>query len=61
MLYLGASSRYQKIFMNLFKTVYYSDALDIIISLYCLTWGARCSSVERAFAHGAMGRWIDPS
>ena len=22
---------------------------------------ARCSSVVRAFAHGAMGRWIDPS
>ena len=29
MLYLGTSSRYQKIFMNLFKTVYYSVALDI--------------------------------
>ena len=24
-------------------------------------WGARCSSVVRAFAHGAMGRQIDPS
>ena len=23
--------------------------------------GARCSSMVRAFAHGAMGRWIDPS
>ena len=23
--------------------------------------GARCSSVVRAFAHGAMGRWIDIS
>ena len=23
--------------------------------------GARCSSVVRAFAHGAIGRWIDPS
>ena len=23
--------------------------------------GARCSSVARAFAHGAMGRRIDPS
>ena len=22
---------------------------------------ARCSSVVRAFAHGAMGRWINPS
>ena len=27
---------------------------------YNLT-GARCSSVVRAFAHGAMGRQIDPS
>ena len=25
------------------------------------TEGARCSSVVRAFAHGAMGRRIDPS
>ena len=24
-------------------------------------WGARCSSVVRAFAHGTMGRRIDPS
>ena len=23
--------------------------------------GAKCSSVVRAFAHGAMGHWIDPS
>ena len=23
-------------------------------------WGARCSSVVRAFAHGAMGHRIDP-
>ena len=23
--------------------------------------GARCSSVVRAFAHGVMGRWINPS
>ena len=29
------------------------------IVLFCL--GARCSSVVRAFAHGAMGRRIDPS
>ena len=29
----------------------------------CMTMyvGARCSSVVRAFAHGAMGRRIDPS
>ena len=24
-------------------------------------WGARCSSVVRAFAHSAMGHRIDPS
>ena len=24
-------------------------------------WGARCSSVVRAFAHGVMGRRINPS
>ena len=27
----------------------------------CTECGARCSSVVRAFAHGAMGRLIDPS
>ena len=29
--------------------------------LVIATPGARCSSVVRAFAHGAMGRRIDPS
>ena len=29
--------------------------------MYYLKIGARCSSVVRAFAHGAMGRRIDPS
>ena len=42
----------------------------ILIKLYCIVLfilsynmdvGARCSSVVRAFAHGAMGRRIDPS
>ena len=28
---------------------------------FILSQGARCSSVVRAFAHGAMGRRIDPS
>ena len=31
------------------------------IKWYLLRFGARCSSVVRAFAHGAMGRRIDPS
>ena len=28
--------------------------------LLLLPFGARCSSVVRAFAYSAMGRWIDP-
>ena len=28
---------------------------------YLFLIGARCSSMARAFAHGVMGRWIDPS
>ena len=31
------------------------------ISLFCHHRGARCSSMVRAFAHGAMGHRIDPS
>ena len=31
------------------------------ILLCLIKWGARCSPVVRAFAHGAMGRRIDPS
>ena len=39
---------------------------DAVIDDWCTIlslawWGARCSSVVRAFAHGAMGRRIDPS
>ena len=30
------------------------------LSCCSLKPGARCSSVVRAFAHGAMGRWINP-
>ena len=29
--------------------------------MFYLSTGARCSSVVRAFAHGAIGRGIDPS
>ena len=37
------------------------------INYYLFNWvnsqlaRARCSSMVRAFAHGAMGHWIDPS
>ena len=33
-----------------------------VFKVHTVYWlGARCSSVVRAFAHGAMGRRIDPS
>ena len=32
-----------------------------VLTASVATVGARCSSVVRAFAHGAMGRRIDPS
>ena len=38
--------------------VYMDVCLYVCIYLFV---GARCSSVVRAFAHGAMGRRIDPS
>ena len=39
---------------------YKSRVLEKVINLI-IKEGARCSSVVRAFAHGAMGRRIDPS
>ena len=30
-------------------------------SVAMVAWGARCNSVVRAFAYGAMGRQINPS
>ena len=40
-----------------------SDSLILAASAHDrrITRGARCSSVVRAFAHGAMGPRIDPS
>ena len=35
--------------------------INIIIICIHIIMGARCTSVVRAFAHGAMGRRIDPS
>ena len=32
-----------------------------VVCLKCRSSGVRCSSVVRAFAHGAMGRRINPS
>ena len=56
------------------RNVLFNDALNTFyLRLYaplpCRMWspdvhnksGKRCSSVVRAFAHGAMGRRIDPS
>ena len=40
----------------------FNDVLNTFyLRFYSLMFGARCSSVVRAFAHGAMGRRIDPS
>ena len=33
----------------------------VAVTIIMYICGARCSSVVRAFAHGAMGRRIDPS
>ena len=38
-----------------YQSINVSDRTDV-----SLNKGARCSSVVRAFAHGAMGRRIDP-
>ena len=45
------------------KITLYCDENDMLCSQLRLPviGGARCSSVVRAFAHGAMGHWIDPS
>ena len=34
---------------------------EVDLLSYVLFQGARCSSLVRAFPHGAMGRLIDPS
>ena len=38
-------------------------AVKFLVTLYLASVdrGARCSSMVRAFAHCAMGRWINPS
>ena len=45
--------------LMLFNNIHYS--MDIRARRPSKKFGARCSSVERAFARGAMGRRIDPS
>ena len=37
------------------------DVLVCFRNKHSQSEGARCSSMVRAFAHGVMGRWIDPS
>ena len=46
------------------KAVFYAEYLCVILiysSVVIAGYGARCSSVVIVFAHGAMGRRIDPS
>ena len=47
--------------INKIAYVYASYIRTTVHTVIYLTKGARCSSVVRAFAHGAMGLWIDPS
>ena len=42
-------------------TVKLTESILFDIICECIKLGARCSSVVRAFAHGAIGRRIDPS
>ena len=49
------------IFINFFFFPLLSNQLNTVCIQTITTKGARCSSVVRAFAHGAMGRRIDPS
>ena len=58
MLFLDCSSPSLLLLLLLLFFFYYSF---IFCNLSSFIEGARCSSVVRAFAHGAMGRRIDPS
>ena len=49
-----------KIDLNVLLVFYIYLHIHCLLSV-SLGVGARCSSVVRAFAHGAMGRRIDPS
>ena len=48
-------------FSNKILNISFSSFANLAVSTYACCEGARCSSVVRAFAHGAMGRRIDPS
>ena len=48
---------YQKAINNMLLLLFFSPLEIVSVSIL----GARCSSVVGAFAHGAMGRRIDPS
>ena len=52
----GSRSQLEQIQCKLFG----KNNLDVSLSWLSKT-RARCSSVVRAFAHGVMGHWIDPS
>ena len=43
------------------SVVFLSNISNFTINPLLHNKGARCSSMVRAFAHGAMGRWIDLS
>ena len=49
----GGSTRGELVQLKVFKS-------NASLGIHYIN-GARCSSMVRAFAHGAMDRWIDPS
>ena len=58
----------QRVLLRLFlfihsfiRSINSSLSHSFFLSLVSSTTEARGTSVVRAFAHGAMGRWIDPS
>ena len=59
----SASSWATLLFLTNSKGSFYTDNPTdrIVYNIAFVMPGARCSSVVRAFAHGAMGRQIDPS
>ena len=47
--------------IHLFSNLIFNKYVDFAFYMSHKPGGARCSSVVRAFAHGAMGHRIDPS
>ena len=53
--------RFQRKTLDSFHSSVYVSRFELFNINFIIRPGARCNSVVRAFAHGAMGRRIDPS